>query len=41
VFSRELEEQLHEVEAFFTDEPQFGSAERWIEGLPTSLPMVQ
>jgi hypothetical protein len=40
-YAKELGEQLQEAEAFFTDEPQFGSAEHWIEGLPNCVPMVQ
>ena len=30
-----------EIQAFFTDEPQFGSAEHWGGGLPQCTPMVQ
>ena len=40
-YAKELGEQLDEVEAFFTDESQFGSAEHWIGGLPNCVPMVQ
>lgn len=40
-YAKELGAQLRDVEAFFTDEPQFGSAEHWSEGLPSSEPMVQ
>lgn len=40
-YASELGEQLAEVEAFFTDEPQFGSSEHWSGGSPEALPMVQ
>ena len=37
----ELGTQLSQIDAFFTDEPQFGSAEHWGGGLPHNVPMVQ
>ncbi len=40
-YASELGPQLRDIEAFFTDEPQFGSAEHWSEGLPSCEPMVQ
>jgi hypothetical protein len=40
-YAEELGEQLHDVELFFTDEPQFGSAEPWVYGRPECVPMVQ
>jgi hypothetical protein len=40
-YASELGGQLSEVAAFFTDEPQFGSAEHWSGGLPDCVPMVQ
>ncbi|MHB8866024.1 MAG: glycosyl hydrolase [Pirellulaceae bacterium] len=40
-YDTELGEQIREIQAFFTDEPQFGSAEHWGGGLPQCIPMVQ
>lgn len=40
-YAQELGDQLRDVFAFFTDEPQFGSVENWGAGLPESLPMLQ
>jgi hypothetical protein len=40
-YARELGEQLREVELFFTDEPQFGSSEPWMYGLPQTAPAIQ
>ena len=40
-YARELADQLPDIDAFFTDEPQFGSAEHWGGGLADSLPMIQ
>lgn len=40
-YGAELGAQVHEIDAFFTDEPQFGSAEHWGGGLPHNVPMVQ
>jgi hypothetical protein len=37
----ELGTQMRQIDAFFTDEPQFGSAEHWGGGLPSNVPMVQ
>ena len=40
-YAQELGPQLASVDAFFTDEPQFGSAEHWGSGLPRCTPMIQ
>ncbi|MCP4639922.1 MAG: hypothetical protein GY851_05805 [bacterium] len=40
-YARELGDQLSDVYAFFTDEPQFGSAENWSAGHPDCMPAVQ
>ncbi len=40
-YARELGPLAGVVDAFFTDEPQFGSAEHWGSGLPEAVPMVQ
>lgn len=40
-YARELGDQLQEVELFFTDEPQFGSSEPWMYGLPETVPAIQ
>ncbi|NLX53741.1 MAG: hypothetical protein GXY58_01360 [Planctomycetaceae bacterium] len=40
-YATELGQQLADVYAFFTDEPQFGSAEHWGSGAPECVPMVQ
>ena len=40
-YATELGTQLAQVDAFFTDEPQFGSAEHWSGGNPQCVPMIQ
>jgi hypothetical protein len=40
-YASELGRQLADVDLFFTDEPQFGSAEHWSGGNAESVPMVQ
>jgi hypothetical protein len=40
-YGTELGPQIGEIQAFFTDEPQFGSAEHWGGGLPQGVPMIQ
>jgi hypothetical protein len=40
-YAKELGPKLAYVDAFFTDEPQFGSAETWTYGLPECVPMIQ
>lgn len=40
-YATELGASLAQVEAFFTDEPQFGSAEHWTSGNPECVPMIQ
>lgn len=40
-YATELGKQLGDVDLFFTDEPQFGSAEHWSGGTPENVPMVQ
>jgi len=40
-YATELGKQLADVDLFFTDEPQFGSAEHWSGGNAECVPMVQ
>ena len=40
-YAKELGTQLSDVDAFFTDEPQFGSSEHWTGGKKRCVPMVQ
>ena len=40
-YANELGKQLADVDLFFTDEPQFGSAEHWSGGNAECVPMVQ
>jgi len=40
-YARELGKQLADVDLFFTDEPQFGSAEHWSGGNAECVPMIQ
>lgn len=40
-YAKELGEQLADVDLFFTDEPQFGSAEHWSGGNAACVPMIQ
>ncbi len=40
-YATELGEQLADVDLFFTDEPQFGSAEHWSGGNAVCVPMIQ
>ena len=40
-YATELGKQLGDVDLFFTDEPQFGSAEHWSGGTPECVPMIQ
>ena len=40
-YATELGKQLADVDLFFTDEPQFGSAEHWTGGTPECVPMIQ
>lgn len=40
-YATELGKQLGDVDLFFTDEPQFGSAEHWSGGTPECIPMIQ
>ncbi len=40
-YAAELGPQLAAVDAFFTDEPQFGSAEHWSGGNPRCVAMLQ
>lgn len=40
-YAKELGKQLADVDAFFTDEPQFGSAEHWSGGNARCVAMIQ
>ncbi len=40
-YATELGSQLADVDLFFTDEPQFGSAEHWSGGNAECVPMIQ
>ena len=40
-YATELGKQLADVDLFFTDEPQFGSAEHWGGGNAECVPMIQ
>ena len=40
-YAAELGPQLADIDAFFTDEPQFGSAEHWSGGNAHCVPMIQ
>ncbi|NQT16634.1 MAG: hypothetical protein HQ582_28000 [Planctomycetes bacterium] len=40
-YATELGKQLADVDLFFTDEPQFGSAEHWSGGNTQCVPMIQ
>ncbi len=40
-YATELGPQLADIDAFFTDEPQFGSAEHWSGGKPHCVAMIQ
>jgi hypothetical protein len=40
-YATQLGDQLADVDAFFTDEPQLGSAEHWTGGNVQCLPMIQ
>jgi glycosyl hydrolase family 106( putative alpha-L-rhamnosidase) len=40
-YATELGKQLGDVDLFFTDEPQFGSAEHWSGGNAQCVPMIQ
>ncbi len=40
-YAAELGAELARIDLFFTDEPQFGSAEHWSGGNPHCVPMIQ